>query len=160
MNLNISRLLLAGMIVLACQSAHALEPYEFPDEQTRLRFQELTYELRCPKCQNQNIADSNAPIAKDLRQEVHRLLEEGKRDDEIVYYLVERYGDFIRYRPPFSLNTALLWLTPIVLVVVGVGVALWLGRRRKVTSNGADDLSPEEEERLARILRAQDRTFE
>ena len=74
----------------------AIDTYEFKDEAERERFRVLTEELRCPKCQNQNIADSNAPIATDLRREIFRMLEEGKGDDEIVDYLVARYGDFVR----------------------------------------------------------------
>ena len=87
----------------------AIDTYEFRDEAERERYRTLTEELRCPKCQNQNIADSNAPIAMDLRKEIFRMLEEGQSNDQIIDYLVARYGDFVRYRPPVTKTTLLLW---------------------------------------------------
>ena len=133
--------------------SQATEPYEFPDESVRERFQILTYELRCPKCQNQNIADSNAPIAKDLRREVHRMLLEGKPNDEIIRFMVERYGDFVLYRPPFSAKTLALWITPLVLVVFGMVIAFRLGRNSSKTRAGKEALSEDDEKRLRRLLK-------
>src|SRR5690606_30584825 len=103
--------LLASVLGLALwgSAQAAIDTYEFGSDSERARFRQLTEELRCPKCQNQNIADSNAPIATDLRREIFRMLEEGKSDDEIVDYLVDRYGDFVRYKPPVNARTLLLW---------------------------------------------------
>jgi cytochrome c-type biogenesis protein CcmH len=113
----------------------------------------LTQELRCPKCQNQDIADSNAPIAADLRREIFRMLGEGKDNQQIVDFMVDRYGEFVRYKPALTARTWLLWFGPGALLVVGVGVILLIVRRRK--HSGADtepELSPEERTRLATLL--------
>lgn len=104
--------LIHGMLLglfLATTAQAAIDTYEFRDEAERERYRTLTEELRCPKCQNQNIADSNAPIAMDLRQEIFRMLEEGQNNDQIINYLVDRYGDFVRYNPPVNAKTLLLW---------------------------------------------------
>jgi cytochrome c-type biogenesis protein CcmH len=84
---------------LAGVAQAAIDTYEFAKEGDRERFRELTKELRCPKCQNQDIADSNAPIAADLRKEIFRMLGEGKDNQQIIDFMVDRYGDFVRYKP-------------------------------------------------------------
>ena len=101
-----------------------IETYEFSDAALEQRYQVLSAELRCPKCQNQNIADSNAPIAQDLRKRLYQQLEEGASDDEILDYMVARYGEFVRYRPRFSGATAILWLAPVLLLLAGAVVVL------------------------------------
>jgi cytochrome c-type biogenesis protein CcmH len=101
--------------------AHAaIDTYEFAKEGDRERFRELTKELRCPKCQNQDIADSNAPIAADLRKEIFRMLGEGKDNQQIIDFMVDRYGDFVRYKPALNAKTALLWFGP-----AGLLLAVW-----------------------------------
>ncbi len=132
----------------------AIDTYEFKDEAERERFRVLTEELRCPKCQNQNIADSNAPIATDLRREIFRMLEEGKGDDEIVDYLVARYGDFVRYKPPVNGRTLLLWYGPAGLLVGGLLVlgVIVLRRRRVENTPGDALLSSDERARLDALL--------
>lgn len=101
------------------QSAPVQEPMVFENQQQEARFKKLTQELRCLVCQNQNLADSDAQLAHDLRAEVHEMLLAGKSDDEIKQFMVERYGDFVLYRPPVQENTYLLWLAPIVLLLIG-----------------------------------------
>ena len=87
---------------------------EFSDESLRSRYQTLITELRCPKCQNQNLADSNAPISKDLREEIQRMLEQKMSDREIKYHLTSRYSEFILYRPDVNKTTYLLWGSPLL----------------------------------------------
>lgn len=132
----------------------AIDTYEFRDEAERERYRMLTEELRCPKCQNQNIADSNAPIAMDLRKEIFRMLEEGQSNDQIINYLVARYGDFVRYRPPVTKTTLLLWYGPAALLILGLGVlAFIIVRRRRVDSTpAAQTLTEAERQRLASLL--------
>lgn len=133
--------------------AAAVEVYDFSRDEDYARYRQLTVELRCPKCQNQNIADSNAEIARDLRQEVHRLIEEGRSNDEVVDYMVSRYGDFVRYRPPLDAQTLVLWVGPFVLLAIGIGVVLGLARRKRQEADAAGTVSVEERERLTALLR-------
>jgi len=151
------RALLLGLAVSATAHA-AIDTYDFKDEAERERYRTLTEELRCPKCQNQNIADSNAPIAMDLREEIFRMLEEGKSNDEIVAYLVDRYGDFVRYNPPVNTITLLLWYGPAGLLILGFGVltVILVRRRRADTAPAARTLSDAERERLATLLDKKD----
>ncbi len=136
----------------------AIDTYEFDNEADRQRYRTLVEELRCPKCQNQNIADSNAPIAMDLRAEIYRMLEEGRSNDEIIEHLVLRYGDFVRYKPPLDARTFLLWFGPAALLLGGMGALLVIVRRRRriESSPVATELSPEERERLATLLDRKD----
>ncbi len=101
-------------------SVFAIDVVEFDDAVERERFNQLTYELRCPKCQNQNLVDSNSQISQDLRREVARLIREGKNDDEIKAQMVALYGDFILYRPPVQSNTVVLWIGPVVMMALGL----------------------------------------
>jgi cytochrome c-type biogenesis protein CcmH len=101
-----------------------------PDAATENRLKTLAEELRCLVCQNQTIADSNAPLAVDLRNQIRGQIGAGRSDDQIRSYMVERYGDFVLYRPPFKATTAVLWLGPLLLVLVGVGVFFVVVRRK------------------------------
>ena len=101
------------------QNAPVQEPMIFDNQQQEDRFNQLTQELRCLVCQNQNLADSDAQLAHDLRAEVHEMLLAGNSDDEIKQFMVERYGDFVLYRPPVQQNTYLLWLAPLALLLIG-----------------------------------------
>ncbi|SDS92422.1 cytochrome c-type biogenesis protein CcmH [Pseudomonas asplenii] len=134
--------------------AHAaIDTYEFANDAERERFRELTKELRCPKCQNQDIADSNAPIAADLRREIFRMLGEGKDNQQIIGFMVDRYGDFVRYKPALTGKTALLWFGPAGLLLGGlVVIAVIVRRRRAQRSETPDVLSAEERERLDHLL--------
>lgn len=123
----------------------------FSSDSERQRYQTLVEELRCPKCQNQNLADSNSPIAADLREEIYRMLEEGKSDQEIVDFLVARYGEFVLYKPPVKETTLVLWLTPGLLVLIGLVIVL-LVRRRQAAPVAAAPLAGDEESRLKALL--------
>ena len=116
-------LTLALSVSVFAQRAPVQEPLVFESMLQEDRFNQLTQELRCLVCQNQNLADSDAQLAHDLRAEVHEMLVAGKSDDEIKQFMVERYGDFVLYRPPVQKNTYLLWLAPLALLLIG-GVIL------------------------------------
>jgi cytochrome c-type biogenesis protein CcmH len=153
--------LIQGILLALCLvgAAHAaIDAYEFRDEAERQRYRTLVEELRCPKCQNQNIADSNAPIAMDLRREIFRMLEEGQSNEQIVDYLVDRYGDFVRYKPPVNAKTLLLWYGPIALLVLGFTVLAVILRRRRRGSEAqaSNSLSEAERARLATLLDKKD----
>ena len=123
-----------------CQAA--FDAYEFSSDQAREQYQRLTEELRCPKCQNQNIADSNAPIAQDLRREVHRMVEEGQSDDAIVDFMIQRYGDFVIYRPRFDASTFLLWFGPLLVGLIGLAVIIGLVlSSRRVSATASSDVN-------------------
>jgi cytochrome c-type biogenesis protein CcmH len=141
-----------GLALLGGAQA-AIDTYEFADEAQRQRYRTLVEELRCPKCQNQNIADSNAPIAMDLRAEIFRMLEEGQSDEQIIDFLVARYGDFVLYKPPVSSRTLLLWYGPAALLLGGfVLLGVIVLRRRGNKSMPAQGLSDAERQRLATLL--------
>ncbi len=89
------------------------------DPALELRLKTLSQDLRCLVCQNTTLADSSAPLAEDLRQEIRKLMREGKSDQEVIDYLVARYGDFVLYKPPVNESTALLWFGPFLLLIVG-----------------------------------------
>ena len=140
--------LLATMCLLATPQAAAqavrnVQPLEFRDRAEEQRFHELTLELRCVMCQNQSLADSDAPIAHDLRREVFNLMREGRSDAEIKEFLVARYGEFVLYRPPFGGGTLLLWLGPAAVLLAGAVVLVVVVRRRasanRVEADPVDD---------------------
>ncbi|MDD1508420.1 cytochrome c-type biogenesis protein [Pseudomonas sp. CNPSo 3701] len=148
--------LFSGLVLLLALGGvaqAAIDTYEFASEGERDRYRQLTEELRCPKCQNQNIADSNAPIAVDLRAEIYRKLEAGESNAQIIDYLVARYGDFVLYKPPVSGRTLLLWYGPAALLAGGfVLLGVIVLRRRKSSGEAATGLSQEEQQRLAHLL--------
>ena len=97
----------------------AQEPMAFDNKEQQNRFNQLTQELRCVVCQNQNLADSDAQLAHDLRSEVYEMLQTGKSNEEIKEFLVQRYGDFVLYKPPMQKNTYLLWIAPGLMLLIG-----------------------------------------
>jgi cytochrome c-type biogenesis protein CcmH len=123
--------------------ALAIDPIEMSDPVLQERYRNLSHELRCMQCQNQSIADSPVGLAGDLRREVRQLLEQGKTDQEIRQHMRDRYGDFILFRPEFSPRNAWLWITPILLLLIGLGVAIRIIRQR-VTLAPSDPSNPDE----------------
>jgi len=119
--------------------------------QVEARLKTLAVELRCLVCQNQTLADSNAPLAEDLRREVREMITKGMSDREIIDFLVQRYGDFVLYRPPWKATTTLLWLGPFLLLIAGAtALVLALRRRQKKLTNVT--LSEAEHNRVAQLL--------
>ncbi|MBA4287582.1 MAG: cytochrome c-type biogenesis protein CcmH [Pseudomonas sp.] len=139
--------------VLAGSVQAAIDTYEFDSEADRQRYRTLVEELRCPKCQNQNIADSDAPIAMDLREQIFRMLEKGESDQQIVDFLVSRYGDFVLYKPPVTGRTLLLWYGPAIFLGAGfVLLGFIVLRRRGSSATAANGLSADEVQRLKALL--------
>lgn len=137
--------------LLALPLHAAIDPYEFDNDDQLRRYQYFVEEMRCPKCQNQNLAGSDAPIAADLRRELHRLLQENYSDREIVDYMVARYGEFILYDPPFDRKTAFLWLAPGLFALGGITAVVLLVLRRRGAA-GSNALTPAEQQRLDALL--------
>ena len=137
-------------LFLLSQSVHAeIEVYQFTTPELELRYQTLTEELRCLVCQNQNIADSHAELAQDLRRKVYEMLNRGETNPQIIDYMTERYGDFVLYRPPFNMKTLILWLAPILTLLIG-GIGFWSLLKRRDNSN--ERLSDSERARLDKLL--------
>ncbi|MDX1756648.1 MAG: cytochrome c-type biogenesis protein [Marinobacter sp.] len=136
------------------QATTDVYPFESASEQER--FRELISELRCPKCQNQNIADSDAPIAKDMRDEVYRMMQDGATDQQVTDALVSRFGEFVLYKPDFNQRTALLWATPLLAVLGGLLVVVGLVIRARQQGGAEPPLSEEERRRAEQLLRDRD----
>lgn len=152
------RLLLAfalSFVLLAGHAAHAVQPDEvLSDAQLEARARALSRELRCMVCQNQSIDDSDAPLARDLRLLVRERLKAGDSNTQVLDFLVARYGEFVLLKPRMEWRTALLWLTPIAALVIGiVGVAVAFRRRQEGQAPAA--LSSDEERRLQEIARGE-----
>ncbi len=129
----------------------AIETYQFSSPQQEETYQQLTQQLRCPQCQNNNIADSNATISNDMRAKVYELLQQGKSKQEVVDYMVQRYGNFVTYDPPLTLSTLFLWLIPAALLLLGVIV---LFRRKPQAQNKKNNNLALDQQRLNSILQA------
>ena len=151
--IHLCRFCLLLTVIFSCAASAVVDLYEFDTEGQRQRYQNFVAELRCPKCQNQNIADSNAPISQDLRKLLHQQLEAGESDDEILDHMVARYGEFVRYRPSFGGVSIVLWLAPALLLLAAFGVLLLtLRSKSRATTAGVASLSAEEQARLASLL--------
>ena len=134
-------LLLAMLLLSPLAHAQASDPtpLQFRDTAQETRFHQLTAELRCVMCQNQSLADSNAQIAHDLRREVLDLMNQGKSDEEIKRFLVDRYGEFVLYKPDVAGNTWLLWFGPALLLLAGAAVVFRIVRKRGAAGAVAND---------------------
>ncbi|QBB71138.1 cytochrome c-type biogenesis protein CcmH [Pseudolysobacter antarcticus] len=122
--------LLLLALVLCCSSAQAIDPLPFKDRAEELRFQLLTKQLRCPLCQNESLADSQAGVAKDLRQKVFAMMQAGQSDEQIKTFLTDRYSNFVLYDPPLKGGTLLLWFGPLAALITGGFALLLIVRRR------------------------------
>lgn len=140
------------LLLFSGTTSAVIETYEFSYGELEVRYHELSQELRCPKCQNQNIADSNAPIAQDLRKLLHEQLEAGSTDAQIQQFMVSRYGEFVLYRPRFSGATLILWLAPVLLFLCAGAVVFVSLRQRKNSGTEPDILSEPEQQRLRELL--------
>lgn len=144
-----------GVVCLAAGAftaaiANEAQPLE-TNPQVAAQVQRLSSELRCLVCQNQTLADSHAELAQDLKQQIHDMAAQGMTDQAIIDYLVLRYGDFVRYKPPLNTQTALLWLGPFALLLLG-GIGLLVMLRRQQATTPDAQLSPDEAQRILALL--------
>ncbi len=132
-------------LLVAALPVYAIDVIEFRNAAEEQRFRDLSAELRCLVCQNQSLDDSAAPLAQDLRDEVLELMRAGNTDAQIKQYLVERYGDFVLYRPRFTAANLLLWLGPVLLLLGGVLLVFRSLRRMQKSSATNPDQEPDQE---------------
>ena len=161
--IKLASLMLACLLsfILSFNAHAAIDVYDFDSPQQEAQYRGLIEELRCPKCQNQNLAGSDAPIAQDLKQKTYDMIKEGRSDGEIRAYMQERYGDFITYKPPVRPSTWILWFfPPLLLIVLLIGLC-WQSRRRQRVASGqsrvtvdntASELTAAEKAELDRLL--------
>lgn len=128
------------LILLPAMTFAAIDVYQFDSVEHEQRFRGLIEQLRCPKCQNQSISDSDADIAQDMRSQVATMIRDGRSNDEIVGYFTERYGDFVNYKPPVNAQTLILWAGPVIVFIIGFVLVLVQIRRAKMLaeSKGED----------------------
>lgn len=143
--------LIASLLVVL--TVNATEVRQFDNAQQQQLYHQLINELRCPKCQNQTIADSNAPLAKDLRDRTAEMVQAGQSRQQIIDYMVARYGDFVHYQPPLTLATSVLWWGPAVIVLIGLATIVVLVRRQRRIAADETPLSDAERQRLAQLKR-------
>jgi len=141
----------AGAVFLCFLLVFSVARAQESNPQTENRIRQLEEKLRCLVCQNQTLAESNAELAGDLRRQVREQVAAGKTDEQIIDYLVQRYGDFVLYNPPFKATTVLLWVGPFLLLAVGAGVLVAVLRRRRSAPEEAA-LVPDEKRLVERVL--------
>lgn len=145
--------MIVGLLLSLASPVRAVDPQErLKDPALEARAREISAGLRCLVCQNQSIDDSDAPLARDLRLVVREQLKKGDTNSQVIDYVVARYGDFVLLNPRLRLNTALLWLAPILLIAGGILLAMRVLRRRPATVEEAPPLSPDEEKELQAVL--------
>lgn len=152
--MKVLRSLVVGLLLAVATGAGAIvfEQRDFDNPEQLARYKHLIYELRCLVCQNQNLAESDADLAADLRREVQRMILEGKSDQDVIDFMTARYGDFVLYRPPLKAKTVLLWTGPFVIAIGGVLILLLQLRRRRSAGSEAKTLSEDERARLNALL--------
>ncbi|WP_456412655.1 cytochrome c-type biogenesis protein [Thiolapillus sp.] len=143
-------LVLALGLSLGAQAPASIDTYEFSDPGQEALYLDLIQELRCLVCQNQNIADSNAELAQDLRRKTYEMVKKGENKDQIVEFMVARYGDFVMYSPPFKATTLMLWVGPVLIFVLAVAMLIRVIRRRPSSNDRL--LSEEQRQRAEQLL--------
>ena len=149
------RLVVLLLVALFSAASHGrVETHVFDTPEQEARYKEMIDQLRCLVCQNQNIADSNAELAQDLRQQTYDMLMAGKTDEQIYGYMVERYGDFVLYQPPVKGTTLLLWVGPFVILIGGIAILVSVIRKRG--KDGGEKLSEADQVRATKLLEQED----
>ncbi|WP_127555512.1 cytochrome c-type biogenesis protein [Saccharospirillum alexandrii] len=145
-----NRLIAAGLLFISLFAVAEQETLIFDNDTLRERYLDLTQQLRCPKCENQNIAGSNSPIAEDMRNKTYELLHLGYSDDQVVSYMIDRYTEFVIYQPRLNWGTVWLWLGPVMALLLGGLMVAWLARRSG--AEPPDELSDDDRSRLQTLL--------
>nr|WED69046.1 cytochrome c-type biogenesis protein CcmH [Pectobacterium colocasium] len=138
-----------GALLLSFSVLASSEVLHFDNDAQEQQFRELTMQLRCPKCQNNSIADSNSMIASDMRQKVYELMQQGQTKEQVVDYMVDRYGYFVTYEPPITPFTILLWLLPALFLVAGAWMIIRRAHRIRSTK---EPMSEQDKKRLQTLL--------
>ena len=139
------------ILLAASGSIAATEPVRFEDPAKTRLYEYLLEEIRCLVCQNQSLADSNAELAQDLRSEIVAMIRAGKNEKDIKAFLVERYGDFVLYRPPLQENTWLLWVGPFVFLLAGIIVVIIMVKRQSGTKAATVELTAEQQQAVKQL---------
>ncbi|HHQ6601706.1 TPA: cytochrome c-type biogenesis protein [Serratia fonticola] len=142
--------------LLSWSAAAAIDTYKFNSVEQEQQYRELTEQLRCPKCQNNSIADSNAIIAADMRTKVYELMMQGQDKQQVIDYMVARYGNFVTYEPPLTPATLILWVGPLLFVLIGGAVVILRTHQRRAGVVN-EEFSEQEQQRLAALLKETDR---
>ncbi|MCG9966403.1 MAG: heme lyase NrfEFG subunit NrfF [Shewanella sp.] len=149
--------IIGGLVLLLSMvttvMATPVDTYEFKSPENQKRALELAHSLRCPQCQNQNLIDSNSPVASDLRLEVFKMVDQGKGDDEIIEFMTSRYGEFVLYKPRMETKTYILWLGPVGLLLLGLIVGFIFIRKQRITGAAAPEISAEDQKALDALLK-------
>ena len=133
--------------------ATSVDTYEFKSMDNQKRAIELAHSLRCPQCQNQNLIDSNSPVAQDLRFEVYKMVDADKDDDEVIEFMTSRYGEFVLYKPRMEAKTYVLWLGPIALLMFGLLIGFFFIHKHRITDTDEQEISAEEQKELDELLK-------
>ena len=153
---NLASLIIACLFsVLSINAYAAIDVYDFDSVQQEAQYRGLIEELRCPKCQNQNLAGSDAPIAQDLKQKTYDLIKDGRSDGEIRAYRQERYGDFITYKPPVRPSTWILWFFPPLLLITLIVGWFWQSRRHQRVARGQSGVTVDSTTALTTVEKAE-----
>ncbi|WP_299798728.1 heme lyase NrfEFG subunit NrfF [uncultured Shewanella sp.] len=142
-----------SMTLMSSAFATPVDTYEFKSVDNQKRALELAHSLRCPQCQNQNLIDSNSPVAQDLRLEVYEMVDAGKGDDEIIEFMTSRYGEFVLYKPRMEAKTYVLWLGPIALLLFGLLIGFFFIRKQRISQVEEQEISAEEQKELDELLK-------
>ncbi|MFB2683575.1 heme lyase NrfEFG subunit NrfF [Shewanella mangrovisoli] len=149
--------IIGGLVLLLSMATTAMatpvDTYEFKSPENQKRGLSLAHELRCPQCQNQNLIDSNSPVARDLRLEVYKMVDEGKGDDEIIEFMTSRYGEFVLYKPKMETKTYILWLGPVGLLLLGLIIGFIFIRKQRIGGTTEVEISPEDQKALDALLK-------
>ncbi|MDB1123330.1 cytochrome c-type biogenesis protein [Vibrio algarum] len=145
-------LVLFSSLLISFTASSAIDVFEFDNDKQEEQFKELSQTLRCPKCQNNTISDSNAELAKDLRVKVYEMTKAGKSKDEIVDYMIARYGNFVTYKPPFTVATSILWLGPLFVVLLGFSVIIFNSKKKTQKVTQSEEWDAKKEARLKALL--------